>query len=64
MKVVCAWCRRFLRGVKNSRDVSHGICHSCAVREFSAFVPAENLGLFLDEPQQPWGEWRDTGGEG
>lgn len=64
LKVVCAWCQRFLHGRKNCRSVSHGICPSCAVREFSHIVPAETFELFLDSPADLWDAWLDKGGEG
>lgn len=29
LKVICAWCNKYLRGDVNSMNVSHGICPDC-----------------------------------
>ena len=55
MKYICAWCQRFLRGIKNSTNVSHGICVQCAYSEF---------GTVLEAHADPWELWTDIGGEG
>ena len=55
LKVVCAWCQRFLRGTKNCQIVSHGICSACVYQV---------LGFLPEMPTDPWQFWQDTGGEG
>lgn len=55
MKIVCAWCLRFLRGVKNSRNVSHSICSPCSVKL---------VGYVAEHRPDPWEMWVDIGGEG
>jgi len=32
MRHECAWCGKFTRGFRWSKDVSHGICKSCKKR--------------------------------
>lgn len=55
MKVICAWCLRFLYGQKNCRNLSHGICPPCAYRM---------VGFLPEVPVNLWAAWQDLGGEG
>lgn len=29
MKVICAWCGKFIGGDPNGTEISHGICDKC-----------------------------------
>lgn len=49
MRMICAWCRRTLRGLLCYPLVSHGLCRRCRPAAY-------------DEPD--WSLWQDTGGEG
>lgn len=54
MKVVCAWCRRLLRGHVHAHDVSHGICSDCCDRLLSpSAVPIRATPVDL-RPREGW----------
>jgi Zn finger protein HypA/HybF involved in hydrogenase expression len=47
LKVICAWCKAYLRGPASAPDneVSHGICPACLERERAKLRQGEELGL-------------------
>lgn len=57
LRVICAWCRRFLRGALRGARISHGICATCArkvYRDYHRRQHSEDLSQL----------WIDLGGEG
>ncbi len=38
MKVICAWCNKFLRGNPDATEVSHGICQECLAVELKSLA--------------------------
>ncbi len=51
LKVICAWCLKYLRGNYDSSQISHGICGNCH---------DELLGREMEK--NPWVLWQDFGG--
>jgi hypothetical protein len=47
LKVICAWCKAYLRGPASAPDneVSHGICPACLERERAKLREGVRLGL-------------------
>ena len=60
MKVVCAWCKRHMKGYEDAPSVSHGICPACADKHFEKQLRELEQSL----SQLPRDPWVDIGGEG
>jgi hypothetical protein len=50
LRVICAWCWKYLHGCWDCNSISHGICQPC-MKE-----------MLEQEESNPWSLWEDMGG--